>query len=252
MEYLHPSRRWPLFSQCCKGEGKFIITWKKTGFDFLQRIFTDVDLYDPLCFNKIKEAIRIIEGLISEHDIQMSEKTDLVLDLNEDDDGEDLVDYYFADHELRIVVFVHEFPSSCLPHWCEVKGVSSGTHLRMSSLPKQLNNNFHLINMWLRARTGNAILVTQCLFNDDLQKYLPHDRWHCSAYPTCIELSDDLVCELRAMALHFIIGIVFMRHHTKGFILIFDSDCRTSPYANSPYTLAVLQEVLANTDSLKG
>lgn len=108
----------------------------------LQRVFTDVDLYDPVCFKKITEAIRIIEDVISEHDIQMSEKTDLVLDLNEDNNGKDLVDYYFADHELRIVVFVHEFPSSCLPHWYEITGISSGTHLRMSPLPKQWNNIF--------------------------------------------------------------------------------------------------------------
>jgi hypothetical protein len=57
--------------------------------------------------------------------------------------------------------------------------------------------------------------------------------WHCSLYPNCIELSDDLICEVRAMVMHFII------------------DCRTSPFANSPYTLVELQEILANIDSLK-
>ena len=109
----------------------------------LQRIFTDADLYDPVCFNKITQAINIIKGLVAEYGIQMSEKTDLVLDLNEDDDGDEVVDYYFAGHELRIVKFLHKFPSDCLPHWHEVKGISSGTHLRMSSLPKPLT---HLIN----------------------------------------------------------------------------------------------------------
>ena len=61
----------------------------------------------------------------------MPEEIDLVLDLN-GDDGKEFVDYYFADHEKRIIVFAEEFPSSCLPHWYEIKGVSSGTHLRMS------------------------------------------------------------------------------------------------------------------------
>lgn len=61
----------------------------------------------------------------------MSEKLDLVLDLNKDDDGNEIVDYYLADHELRIVLFVDEFPSICLPHWFGVKGISAGTHLRM-------------------------------------------------------------------------------------------------------------------------
>ena len=44
----------------------------------------------------------------------------------------------------------------------------------------------------------------------------PTIRWHCSTYPNCIELSDDLICELRAMVLHFITGIVFLRHHTQA------------------------------------
>ena len=64
----------------------------------------------------------------------MPEETDLVLDLDEDD-GKDVVDYYFADHEKRIIVFAHKFVSDCLPHWNEIKGVSSATHLRMSSPP---------------------------------------------------------------------------------------------------------------------
>ena len=62
----------------------------------------------------------------------MPEEVDLVLDLNEFD-GKEIVDYYFADHEKRIIVFVEKFPSNCIPHWSEIKGVSSGTHLRMSS-----------------------------------------------------------------------------------------------------------------------
>ena len=50
--------------------------------------------------------------IITEQNIpQMLEKTDLVLDLNEDKNGNEAVDYYFADHELRIIVFVHEFES---------------------------------------------------------------------------------------------------------------------------------------------
>ena len=108
---------------------------QKNGFDFyLQRIFTDADLYDHACFNKIIGAVMIIEKLIAEKDIQMPEEFDLVLDLNEEV-GKEFVDYYFADHEKLIIVFIHEFPSNCLPHWYDIKGVNSGTHLRMSSLP---------------------------------------------------------------------------------------------------------------------
>ena len=133
MDYLHPSWRCSLFSQYRKGYSSIIIT-QKNDFDFrLQRIFTDADLYDRACFNKIIEAVRIIEDLIAEKDIQMPEEIDLVLDVNEDG-GKEIVDYYFADHEKRIIVFVEEFPSDYLPHWSEIRGISSGTHLRMPSL----------------------------------------------------------------------------------------------------------------------
>ena len=78
------------------------------------------------------EAVKKIEDLIDKKDFQMPEEIDLVLDLNEEVGN---VDYYFADHEKRIIVFIHEFPSNDIPHWNEIKGVSSGTHLRMYSLP---------------------------------------------------------------------------------------------------------------------
>ena len=142
---MHSSRRWSLFSQCRKGSSAFNDS-KKKDFNFhLQRTFTDANLYDNACFDKITEAVRIIGDL---KDIQMPENIDLVLDLNDDGNGNEVVDYYFADHEKRIVVFVHEFSSSCLPHWFEIKGINSGTHLRMSSLFRQVKTTFlTFINM---------------------------------------------------------------------------------------------------------
>ena len=114
---------------------------RKFGFNLhLQRIFTDTDLHDSTCFRKISKAISDIENFIAEHNIQRSEKIDFVLDLFEEND-EEFIGYYFADHELRTVVFLHEFESECIPHWFEIKGINSGTHLRMSSsLLKQSNS----------------------------------------------------------------------------------------------------------------
>ena len=158
---MHSSRRWSLFSQYRKGSSIFVTTPPKDGSDFhLQRIFTDADLYNHACLDKITEAVRIIEDFIAEDDIQKPEEFDLVLDLDEDDDGKEIVYYYFADHEKRIIVFLHEFPSNCLPHWYEVKGVSSGTHLRMSSLPSWYTDISHIIKTWFqgmhwKCNTGN-------------------------------------------------------------------------------------------------
>lgn len=99
----------------------------------MQRIFTDTDLHDSLFLARITSVISTIDLFIAQHHIQIPKKADLVLDVNFDEKTERYVtDYYFADHELRIVFFLDEFSSDCLPHWSEIKGVNSGTHLRMS------------------------------------------------------------------------------------------------------------------------
>jgi hypothetical protein len=57
-----------------------------------------------------------------------------VLDINLDKDGTYVTDYYFANHQLRIIFFLDHFSSEYIPNWDEIEGVSSGRHLRMSSL----------------------------------------------------------------------------------------------------------------------
>ena len=104
----------------------------------------------------------------------------------------------------------------------------------------------------LRTSTGNSILVTNNYPTVTFQKCLPHYRWHCQAYPNCIELSNDLICELRALVLHFIIGILSLHLLCQSFILIFASDGMTSLYANLPYDIEDLDKILARIDSLKG
>ena len=111
---------------------KFIATQgKDIDFD-LQRVFTDADLYDPACLSKITETINTIDEFISKHSIQIPEKTDLVLDLNEED-GKCFAVYYFANHGSRVVFFLHESSAHCLPRRSKIKGASSGIHPRMFS-----------------------------------------------------------------------------------------------------------------------
>ena len=54
----------------------------------------------------------------------------MALDLNKSEDGTITTDYYYADHERRIIFFLDEFESSNLPAWSQVKGVNSLSHLR--------------------------------------------------------------------------------------------------------------------------
>ncbi|KAF8799763.1 hypothetical protein BYT27DRAFT_7200997 [Phlegmacium glaucopus] len=161
-----------------------------------KKIFTAVDLHDSAYLKRISTVISKIDSFIKKHHIQISEKTDLVLDVNLVEDKY-VTEYYFADHGSRIVFFLDEFSPNNLPHWSDIKGISSasGNHLRQA-------------------------LETQYW-------------WHCHTYPNCIELTDDLICELRASLSHSI------------------SDCLSPSYANSPYTLENLQKLLGYTDSLK-
>ena len=101
--------------------------------NLFQRIFTDVDLYDSASRQRIDLDIEIIEEFIDSNHISIPEKTDLVLDINVDSDGTCVTDYYFANHQLRIIFFLDHFSSEYIPRWGEISGVSSGRHFRMSS-----------------------------------------------------------------------------------------------------------------------
>ena len=113
-----------------------------TQLNQFQRIFTDVDLYDPDSRRRIDHHLEIIEEFIDNNHISIPEKTDLVLDINLDTDGTYATDYYFANHQLRIIFFLDDFSSDFIPNWGEIQGVSSGRHLRMSSLCYLLSFSF--------------------------------------------------------------------------------------------------------------
>jgi hypothetical protein len=108
--------------------------------NLFQRIFTDVDLYDSDSRRRIDLHIEIIEEFIDSNHISIPEMTDLVLDINLDTEGNSVTDYYFANHQLRIIFFLDNFSSDYIPNWGEIDGVSSGRHLRMSSLRYLLLN----------------------------------------------------------------------------------------------------------------
>ena len=122
------------------------IMHKLLNFNRFQRIFTDTDLYDRLFLQVIEQYIDIIETFIAGNYISIPEKTDLVLDIDLDSNGDYITDYYFANHPLRIIFFLDHFSSDYLPNWEEIKGVNSGRHLRMSSSCYQfLNGSFSFI-----------------------------------------------------------------------------------------------------------
>ena len=127
------------------------ILLKPLNLNRFQRIFTDTDLYDRLSLQTIEQYIDIIETFITRNRISIPEKTDLVLDIDLDSNGDYITDYYFANHQLRIVFFLDRFSSDYLPNWEEIKGINSGRHLRMSSSCYQfLNASFSFIFQVMR------------------------------------------------------------------------------------------------------
>lgn len=94
-----------------------------------KRAVTDADLHDPACLNQIANVIATLETYIHDHDIPMPEEYTLALDLTKHSDGTFFTDYYYADHEKRLVFFLHDLQCSDLPVWSEVEGVSALSHI---------------------------------------------------------------------------------------------------------------------------
>ena len=95
-----------------------------------QRVYTEANLYEEDFLHVVNEDIATIEDFLESHGIRLGPTVDLALDLNKSEDGTITTDYYYADHERRIIFFLDEFESSNLPAWSQVPGVNSLSHLR--------------------------------------------------------------------------------------------------------------------------
>lgn len=131
-----------------------------------KRVYTEANLYDEDFLHKVDEDIDTIEDFLQLHGIRLGPTVDLALDLNRLEDGIIATDYYYADHERRIIFFLDEFESTNLPAWSQVTGVNSLSHLRI--------------------------------------EFEAQYWYHCVLYPTCLELSVSLVNELRDIVMHSI------------------------------------------------
>ena len=121
-----------------------------------------------------------------------------------------MTDYYFANHQLRIIFFLDHFSSDRIPNWEVVYGVSSGRHLRMSSLCHLLLEWFVLTAFTfagheIEAQYWYELAGSNHLFNL-FELIASGHRWHCLSYPSALQLTNDIVCEFRATVMHFIGG----------------------------------------------
>ncbi|RDB29917.1 hypothetical protein Hypma_014083 [Hypsizygus marmoreus] len=159
-----------------------------------KRIFTDANLYEPDLLRQIEQDIATIEEFFRAHNLRRSLHVDLALELIRDG-GDINTYYYFADHSKRCIYFVDEFDAAELPIWGEVRGVTSSTHI-MHEIETQY---------W----------------------------YHCLMYPKSLEITHNLVNELRDIIIHLM------------------GDTILSQTSTSPYSTDELQKMLGLVNSLK-
>ncbi|KAJ2914803.1 hypothetical protein MD484_g5603, partial [Candolleomyces efflorescens] len=126
---------------------------------------TEADLYDPIYYKRVTSDIALLENLIRSSNLRMPDNYTLAMDLNMQAHDTIRTDYYFADHDRKIIFFLHDVDAQLnLPVWGQLTGVTSKAHLK------------HEIEA---------------------------QYWqHGSLYPSTIELTVERVCELRDVILH--------------------------------------------------
>ncbi|KAK0241113.1 hypothetical protein EDD85DRAFT_389731 [Armillaria nabsnona] len=161
-----------------------------------KRAFTGVDLCNRGKLQRIMKYLDYIYEFIRANDIIIPANADLVFELVQDpDNGEECCAYYFANHDTRSVFWLDDFDTNYLITWHEVKGVTEPSHVGLE---------------------------------------IEAQYWyHCQLFPTCMEMTMDIIEELRD-------------------ILIYNmGDTMTSPISTSVYSVSELQEIVGLTNCIE-
>jgi hypothetical protein len=95
-----------------------------------QKAVTEANLYDRIYYDQITSDIATLEAFIRAQDLRMPDNYTLAMDLNMQPHKEIYTDYYFADHERKIVFFLDDIDTQPnLPVWGQMTGVTSVAHL---------------------------------------------------------------------------------------------------------------------------
>ncbi|KAK7448500.1 hypothetical protein VKT23_013761 [Stygiomarasmius scandens] len=130
------------------------------------QVYTDADVLDERTRRYTMRFIKKIGDFLRKHHITLSSPVNLVLDIEQTQEGRFLARYYFADHSKRAVFWLDKFEANGLFVLKEVKGVTSLSHIGLE---------------------------------------IEAQYWHhCYLFPDCLELSNDLLEELRKALVHAI------------------------------------------------
>ncbi|KAF4618572.1 hypothetical protein D9613_009960 [Agrocybe pediades] len=132
-----------------------------------KRIYTDADLTDPDIFQQALEDISTIEEFIYQYDVQIPDNTDLVIDLQYDEETKSIQTvYFYVHHNSRSIFFLDNFEVSKLATWDELKSAISTRRLH-----QEIEAQY-----WL----------------------------YLQLYPRALQMSTAVVAELRDLVLYFI------------------------------------------------
>ncbi|RXW22040.1 hypothetical protein EST38_g3817 [Candolleomyces aberdarensis] len=141
---------------------------------------TEANLYNFLYYEKITSDIATLEDFIRARNLRMPEHYTLAMDLNMKPHGAIDTDYYYADHDRKIVFFLDDVEAqTSLPVWSQLKGVTSMAHLK------------HEI---------------------EAQYW-----YHGVLYPSTIELTAEHVVELRDVILHYLGDMITSHYSTSPY-----------------------------------
>ncbi|KAJ2925936.1 hypothetical protein H1R20_g11162, partial [Candolleomyces eurysporus] len=145
-----------------------------------QDAVTEANLYDSLYYEKITSDVATLEDFIRARNLRMPEHYTLAMDLNMKPHGAIYTDYYYADHDRKIVFFLDDIETdTSLPVWSQLKGVTSMAHLK------------HEI---------------------EAQYW-----YHGVLYPSTIKLKAEHVVELRDVILHYLGDMITSQYSTSPY-----------------------------------
>ncbi|KAH6917962.1 hypothetical protein BKA70DRAFT_1554131 [Coprinopsis sp. MPI-PUGE-AT-0042] len=96
-----------------------------------KNVVTENELHDQELLDQVSEDLETIDDFISANRIQLPPNITLALELTRDTEtGSITTDYYYADHNRRIIFFLDEYDAGTFKISQEVKGVTSLVHIR--------------------------------------------------------------------------------------------------------------------------
>ncbi|KAJ2926595.1 hypothetical protein H1R20_g10503, partial [Candolleomyces eurysporus] len=145
-----------------------------------QNAVTEANLYDHRYYERITLDIAILEDFIRARNLRMPEHYTLAMDLNIPPQGASYTDYYYVDHDRKIVFFLDDVEAQTdFPVWSQLKGVTSIAHLK------------HEI---------------------EAQYW-----YHGVLYPSTIDLTAEHVVELRDVILHYLGDMITSQYSTSPY-----------------------------------